>query len=75
MSLICEGKRNKRSFAKWSIAALLKRISKLQEEMDEERTNQINLLGISKELKPNEVMVRNSPKVTHVKPLKLCIIN
>jgi hypothetical protein len=42
---------------------LLERISKLQEEMDEKGTNQINLLGISKELKPNEVMVRNSPKV------------
>ncbi|WJX56049.1 hypothetical protein P8452_41745 [Trifolium repens] len=41
---------------------LLERISKLQEEMDEEGTNQINLLGISKELKPNEVMVRNFPK-------------
>jgi hypothetical protein len=42
---------------------LLERISKLQEEMDEKGTNQINLLGISKELKSNEVMVRNSPKV------------
>jgi len=42
---------------------LLERISKLQEEMEEDGTNQINLLGISKELKPNEVMVRNSPKV------------
>jgi hypothetical protein len=31
--------------------------------MEEEGTNQINLSGISKELKPNEVMVRNSPKV------------
>ncbi|KAK2374025.1 transcription factor bHLH93 [Trifolium repens] len=41
---------------------LLERISKLQEEMDEKGTNQINLLGISKELKSNEVMVRNSPK-------------
>ncbi|KAJ1380189.1 Myc-type, basic helix-loop-helix [Sesbania bispinosa] len=34
---------------------LLERIGKLQEEM-EEGTNQINLMGISKELKPNEVM-------------------
>lgn len=41
---------------------LLERIGKLQEEMDE-GTDQINVLGISKELKPNEVMVRNSPKV------------
>ncbi|CAJ1931210.1 unnamed protein product [Sphenostylis stenocarpa] len=41
---------------------LLERIGKLQEEEMEEGTNQINLLGISKELKPNEVMVRNSPK-------------
>ena len=45
---------------------LLERISKLQEEEMEDGTNQINLLGISKELKPNEVLVRNSPKVhTH----------
>ena len=42
---------------------LLERISKLQEEEVEEGTSQINLLGVSKELKPNEVMVRNSPKV------------
>ncbi|XP_061336874.1 transcription factor bHLH93 isoform X1 [Gastrolobium bilobum] len=41
---------------------LLERIGKLQEEEMEEGTNQINFLGISKELKPNEVMVRNSPK-------------
>ncbi|KAL2999930.1 hypothetical protein AAZX31_09G185000 [Glycine max] len=41
---------------------LLERIGKLQEEEMEEGTNRINLLGISKELKPNEVMVRNSPK-------------
>ncbi|CAL5188522.1 unnamed protein product [Lathyrus oleraceus] len=34
---------------------LLERIGKLQEEMDE-GTDQINVLGISKELKPNEVM-------------------
>jgi len=42
---------------------LLERIGKLQEEEMEEGTNQINLLSICKELKPNEVMVRNSPKV------------
>ncbi|KAI4314458.1 hypothetical protein L6164_027366 [Bauhinia variegata] len=41
---------------------LLERIGKLQEEETEEGINQINQLGISKELKPNEVMVRNSPK-------------
>ncbi|KAG5064350.1 hypothetical protein JHK85_005533 [Glycine max] len=35
---------------------LLERIGKLQEEEMEEGTNRINLLGISKELKPNEVM-------------------
>lgn len=42
---------------------LLERINKLQEEGMEESTNQINLMGISKDLKPNEVLVRNSPKV------------
>ena len=52
---------------------LLERIGKLQEEEMEEGTNRINLLGISKELKPKEVMVRNSPKVclvlvTHSNP-------
>ncbi|MED6127446.1 hypothetical protein PIB30_088235 [Stylosanthes scabra] len=43
---------------------LLERIAKLQEEtiMEEEGKNQIHLLGVSKELKPNEVMFRNSPK-------------
>lgn len=41
---------------------LIERIGKLQEDM-EEGTDQINLLGISKELKPNDVLVRNSPKV------------
>ncbi|KAK7386688.1 hypothetical protein VNO78_27023 [Psophocarpus tetragonolobus] len=41
---------------------LLERIGKLQEE--EEGTSNINLLGFSKEqqLKPNEAIVRNSPK-------------
>ncbi|MED6118629.1 hypothetical protein PIB30_004680 [Stylosanthes scabra] len=42
---------------------LLERINKLQEEQVEEGTSQQNLLGLSKELKPNETMVRNSPKV------------
>ncbi|ESW28437.1 hypothetical protein PHAVU_003G286400 [Phaseolus vulgaris] len=42
---------------------LLERIGKLQEEEVEGGTSQINLLGISKEqIKPNEAMVRNSPK-------------
>ncbi|MED6131850.1 hypothetical protein PIB30_013580 [Stylosanthes scabra] len=41
---------------------LLERINKLQEEEVEEGTSQQNLLGVSKELKPNEAMVRNSPK-------------
>ena len=44
---------------------LLERIGKLQEEEEEteEGKNEIKILGISKELKPNEVMARNSPKV------------
>ncbi|KAJ1388235.1 Myc-type, basic helix-loop-helix, partial [Sesbania bispinosa] len=42
---------------------LLERIGKLHEGEGEEETSQINLLDISKELKkPNEVIVRNSPK-------------
>ncbi|RDY09913.1 Transcription factor bHLH93, partial [Mucuna pruriens] len=42
---------------------LLERIGKLQEEEGEEGKSQKNLLGISKEqLKPNEAIVRNSPK-------------
>ncbi|VVA27054.1 PREDICTED: mRNAion factor [Prunus dulcis] len=41
---------------------LLERINKLQEEGIEEGTNQINLMDISKDLKPSEVLVRNSPK-------------
>lgn len=44
---------------------LLERIGKLQEE---EGTSQINLLGISREqLKPNEAIVRNSPKILYTK--------
>ena len=42
---------------------LLERIGKLQEERTEEGINQINLMGKSKEMKPNEATVRNSPKV------------
>ncbi|KAK7360948.1 hypothetical protein VNO77_02969 [Canavalia gladiata] len=42
---------------------LLERVGKLQGEEGEEGSSQINLLGISQEqLKPNEVIVRNSPK-------------
>ncbi|XP_028783937.1 transcription factor bHLH93-like isoform X1 [Neltuma alba] len=42
---------------------LLEKISKLQEEMEKEgENNQLNFMGISKEAKPNEVTVRNSPK-------------
>lgn len=41
---------------------LLERINKLKGENMEEDENQINLMG-SKELKPNEVLGRNSPKV------------
>ncbi|XP_027915429.1 transcription factor bHLH93-like isoform X2 [Vigna unguiculata] len=42
---------------------LLERIGKLQEEEAEEGSSQINLLGISKDqVKPNEAIVRNSPK-------------
>ncbi|KAJ9177455.1 hypothetical protein P3X46_012673 [Hevea brasiliensis] len=41
---------------------LLERINKLQEEEGEEGTNEMNLMTNLKELKPNEVLVRNSPK-------------
>ncbi|CAN6679861.1 unnamed protein product [Malus baccata var. baccata] len=40
---------------------LLERINKLQEGV-EEGTNQISLMGTSKDLNPSEVLVRNSPK-------------
>ncbi|RVW56210.1 Transcription factor bHLH93 [Vitis vinifera] len=40
---------------------LLERINNLQEE-NEVDSSQLNLLGIFKDLKPNEIMVRNSPK-------------
>lgn len=45
---------------------LVEKVEKLQEEMEAKEGgdhNQITLLGISKEVKPNEVTVRNSPKV------------
>ncbi|KAF8377426.1 hypothetical protein HHK36_030803 [Tetracentron sinense] len=41
---------------------LLERIKNLEEEI-EVGSNQLNLMGIFKELKPNEILVRNSPKV------------
>ena len=59
---------------------LLERINKLQEEETEESKNQLNLMAISKELKPNEVLVRNSPKVIffvlhfYYYPIKLYIL-
>lgn len=41
---------------------LLERINNLQEE-NEVDSSLPNLLGIFKDLKPNEIMIRNSPKV------------
>lgn len=41
---------------------LLERINKLQEEGTELGSDQMKS-NLSKEIKPNEVMVRNSPKV------------
>ncbi|KAF8410666.1 hypothetical protein HHK36_003198 [Tetracentron sinense] len=40
---------------------LLGRIKNIQDEIDVS-SNQLNLMGIFKELKPNEILVRNSPK-------------
>ncbi|KMS99614.1 hypothetical protein BVRB_1g021850 [Beta vulgaris subsp. vulgaris] len=40
---------------------LLERINKLQEEVDL-GSNQLNLMSIFKDMKPNDVLVRNSPK-------------
>lgn len=45
---------------------LLERINKLQEGKIEEGTNHFSLMGISKELNPSEVLVRNSPKVKFI---------
>lgn len=42
---------------------LLERINKLQEEETKVGRDQVRLMSNLKELKPNEVMVRNSPKV------------
>ena len=56
---------------------LLEKISKLQEEMEQEKegeNDQLNFIGNSKEVKPNEVMVRNSPKV-FIYPLRLMDYN
>ncbi|XVF17418.1 hypothetical protein REPUB_Repub10bG0120700 [Reevesia pubescens] len=41
---------------------LLERINKLQEEETKMGSNQVSLISNLKELKPNEVLVRNSPK-------------
>nr|DAD40846.1 TPA_asm: hypothetical protein HUJ06_015169 [Nelumbo nucifera] len=41
---------------------LLERIKNLQDEI-EVGSNQLNLMSIFKELKPNEILVRNTPKV------------
>ncbi|KAI8015717.1 Transcription factor bHLH93 [Camellia lanceoleosa] len=41
---------------------LLERINNLQEEIEVGSPNQLNLLNIFKDVKPNEVLVRNSPK-------------
>lgn len=42
---------------------LLEKIHNLQEEEMEENKNQMNMTEIFKDTKPNEVLVRNSPKV------------
>uniref|UniRef100_A0A803MUX3 BHLH domain-containing protein n=2 Tax=Chenopodium quinoa TaxID=63459 RepID=A0A803MUX3_CHEQI len=42
---------------------LLERINKLQEEIDVgSNNNQLNVMSIFKDAKPNDVLVRNSPK-------------
>ncbi|KAI8004704.1 Transcription factor bHLH93 [Camellia lanceoleosa] len=41
---------------------LLERINNLQEEIEVGNSNQLDLVRIFKDAKPNEVMVRNSPK-------------
>lgn len=43
---------------------LLEKINNLQEEM-ELGPNQLSLMSIFKDVKPNEMLVRNSPKVSH----------
>lgn len=42
---------------------LLERIKKLQDQDMEVRTSPLTLMGFPREQKPNEVLVRNSPKV------------
>lgn len=42
---------------------LLERINNLQKEIDEQGSNQLNVMGLFKDIKPNEMLVRNSPKV------------
>ncbi|KAK9134190.1 hypothetical protein Syun_013520 [Stephania yunnanensis] len=41
---------------------LLERIKNLQEDMDVNSDDELNLMGIFKELKTNEIMIRNTPK-------------
>lgn len=48
---------------------LLEKINRLQEQDVEENKNKMNFMGIFKEMKPNEVLVRNSPKVLHMEPM------
>lgn len=51
---------------------LVERINKLKEEAIELSPDQVNFLSnLRKEVKPNEVKVRNSPKVR----LSICIIH
>lgn len=43
---------------------LLERISNLQQEIDQAGpTTQLNVMGLTKDGKPNDILVRNSPKV------------
>lgn len=50
---------------------LLERINNLQEEIHEvDSSNQFNLMSIFKDVKPNEVLIRNSPKVSSSSPIK-----
>lgn len=42
---------------------LLERINKLKDGDMEMGTSSLTLMGFSREMKPNEVLVRNSPKV------------
>ncbi|KAF3447447.1 hypothetical protein FNV43_RR12633 [Rhamnella rubrinervis] len=41
---------------------LLERINYLQKEIDHQGSNQLDVMGLFKDIKPNEILVRNSPK-------------